>query len=113
MTTGMLAAETLVELKAAGKPFTRANLAAYKARLEESYVMKDLRKYRRMSDIFHNNKQFFNTYPDLLSRAAQTMIRVDGVDKKTKEREIKRSFVASRSLFGLIGDAYKFWRAVE
>ena len=113
MTTGMLAAQTLVELKAAGKPFSAANLAAYKARLDDSFVMKDLKKYRRMPDIFHQNKQFFTTYPELLSQAAQHLIRVDGVDKKTKENEIKKSFLASRSLFGLIGDAFKFWRAVE
>jgi electron transfer flavoprotein-quinone oxidoreductase len=35
------------------------------------------------------------------------------VDKKTKEKEIKKSFIASRSVFGLIGDAFKFWRAME
>ena len=39
--------------------------------------------------------------------------RMDERLKRRQEREIKRSFVASRSLFGLIGDAYKFWRAVE
>ncbi|MDE2584772.1 MAG: FAD-dependent monooxygenase [Betaproteobacteria bacterium] len=113
MTTGMLAAQTLVELKAAGKPFTAANMAKYKAKLDESFVMKDLKKYRRMPEIFHKNNQFFTTYPELLSKAAQTLIRVDGVDKKTKEKEIKQSFVASRSFFGLIGDAFKFWRAME
>lgn len=113
MTTGMLAAQTLVELKAAGKPFSAANLAGYKQKLDDSFVMKDLKKYRRMPDIFHKNKQFFTTYPDLLSKAAQTLIRVDGVDKKTKEKEIRKSFVESRSLFGLIADAFKFWRAVE
>ncbi len=113
MTTGMLAAQTLVELKAAGKPFTASNMAKYKAKLDESFVMKDLKKYRRMPEIFHKNNQFFTTYPELLSKAAQTIIRVDGVDKKTKEKEIKKSFVASRSVFGLIGDAFKFWRAME
>ncbi|MFB8829702.1 hypothetical protein ACE0DR_11070 [Azotobacter sp. CWF10] len=113
MTTGMLAAQTLVELKAAGKPFSAANLAEYKKKLDDSFVMKDLKKYRRMPEIFHKNKQFFTTYPDLLSKAAQTLIRVDGVDKKTKEKEIRKNFVESRSLFGLIGDAFKFWRAVE
>jgi len=113
MTTGMLAAQTLIELKAAGKPFTAANLSAYKAKLDQSFVMKDLKKYRRMPAIFHRNKQFFTTYPDLLSQAAQSLIRVDGQDKKTKERDIKKSFLASRSWFGLIGDVFKFWRAIE
>jgi electron transfer flavoprotein-quinone oxidoreductase len=113
MTTGMLAAQTLVELKQAGKAFTAPNLAQYKAKLDDSFVMKDLKKYRRMPDIFHKNKQFFTTYPELISKAAQKLIRVDGVDKKTKEKEIKQSFVASRSVFGLIGDAFRFWRAME
>lgn len=113
MTTGMLAAQTLLALKKAGKPFTASHLAGYKARLDDSFVMKDLKKYRRLPDIFHKNKQFFTTYPELLSRAAQTLIRVDGVDKKSKETDIRKSFVASRSWLGLIGDAFKLWRAVE
>jgi len=113
MTTGMLAAQTLIALKAAGKPFNATHLSAYKTKLDNSFVMKDLKKYRRMPDIFHRNKQFFTTYPDLLSQAAQSMIRVDGIDKKSKEQGIKKSFLASRSWFGLLGDAFKFWRAVE
>lgn len=113
ITTGMLAAQTLVELKAAGRPFSAANLAAYKRKLDDSFVMKDLKKYRRLPEIFHHNKHFFTTYPELFSMAAQTLIRVDGVDKKSKEKAIKQSFIASRSLLGLIGDAFKFWRAVE
>jgi len=81
MTSGRMAAQTLVELKQAGKAFTAPNLSKYKAKLDDSFVMKDLKKYRRMPDIFHKNNQFFTTYPTLLSKAAQTIIRVDGVDK--------------------------------
>jgi electron transfer flavoprotein-quinone oxidoreductase len=113
MTTGQLAAQTVIELKAKGKDTVAANLAAYKAKLDDSFVMKDLKKYRRLPGIFHKNNQFFTTYPELLSKAAQTLIRVDGIDKKSKEKSIKKSFIASRSLLGLIGDAFKFWRAVE
>ena len=46
MTTGRLAAETLIELRAAGKDFTAANLARYRSKLDDSFVMKDLKKYR-------------------------------------------------------------------
>jgi flavin-dependent dehydrogenase len=48
MTTGRLAAETLIELRAAGKDFTAANLARYRSKLDDSFVMKDLKKYRDM-----------------------------------------------------------------
>ncbi len=43
MTTGRLAAETAIELRAEGKPFTAANLARYRGKLDGSFVMKDLR----------------------------------------------------------------------
>lgn len=113
MTTGMHAADTLIELKSEGKEFTTANLKRYKVRLDESFVMKDMKKYKNMPDVFHTNPQFFNDYPDLISQAARTMLTVDGVDKKTKEKEIRKSFRQRRSLFGLMGDAFKLWRAFE
>lgn len=111
MTTGRLAAETVIAAKAAGNGYRAASLKAYKAALDESFVMKDLRKYRDMPAVLHNNPQFFTTWPDLVARAARTMITVDGVDKKSKEREVMSSFRKSRSLTGLVGDAYKLWRA--
>jgi len=113
MTTGRLAAETVIGLKQAGKEMKAPNLAAYRGKLDDSFVMKDLAKYKDMPGIFHANPQFFTTYPELVNQAAHTMLTVDGVDKKTKEREIVRSFTRSRSLFGLAGDAFKMWRAMR
>ncbi len=112
MTTGRLAAETLIELRAAGKPFTAANLSAYRRMLDDSFVMKDLKKYRRMPRIFHKSPQFFTAYPELITRAAHTMLTVDSVEKSVKQREIAKSFKNRRSLFGLISDAWKLWRAL-
>ena len=66
-----------------------------------------------MPQIFHGNPQFFNDYPELVSRAARTMLTVDGVDKKAKEQQIRRDFSGRRSLLGLMGDAFKMWRAFE
>jgi electron transfer flavoprotein-quinone oxidoreductase len=113
MTSGRIAAETVIELAAQDKPFTAANLAAYREKLDASFVMKDLKKYRNMPQVLHRNPQFFTTYPELLNRAAHTMLHVDGVDKKTKERQVRASFRKGRSLLGLMGDAYKMWRAFE
>jgi electron transfer flavoprotein-quinone oxidoreductase len=113
MTTGRLAAETAIELRAEGKPCSAANLARYRAKLEESFVMKDLKKYRNMPDVLEKNPQFFTQYPELINRAAHTMLLVDGADKKSKERSVRRNFLGRRSAFGLIGDAFKLWRAFE
>jgi electron transfer flavoprotein-quinone oxidoreductase len=79
--------------------------------MDESFVMKDLKKYRKLPEVLHSSPQFFTAYPELVNRAAKTMFTVDGVDKKTKEREILGSFKSARRWRGLVGDAFKLWRA--
>lgn len=111
MTTGRLAAETVIAAKSAGKPMSAKTLKAYKDRLDGSFVMKDLHKYRELPQVLHDSPQFFTTYPTLVSRAAKTFFTVDGVDKKTKQREILGSFRSARRWRGLVGDAFKLWRA--
>jgi electron transfer flavoprotein-quinone oxidoreductase len=111
MTTGRLAAETVIEAKAAGEPMSARTLRSYKDKLDASFVMKDLHKYRDMPQVLHTSPQFFTTYPRLVNSAAKTLFTVDGVDKKTKEREIFGSFKAARRFSGLVGDAFKLWRA--
>ncbi len=113
MTSGRLAAETLIDLKTRGKPFTATNLAAYKARLDESFIMKDLKKYADVPDFLHDNPHILNTYPTLLNQAAREMLIVDGVDKRAKQARILADVRERRSLLGLLGDAYRFWRAFK
>jgi electron transfer flavoprotein-quinone oxidoreductase len=110
MTTGRVAAETIAELKSKGAPMSAGNLSIYKARLDDSFVMKDLKKYKNLPNALHN-KHLFTTYPELLSRAAQTWFRVDGVDKKSKENEIVKSFFKTRRIKGLLGDVLGMARA--
>lgn len=111
MTTGRLAAETIIAAKAAGRPLNAKTLSAYKAALDDSFVMKDLHKYRDMPEVLHTSPHFFTTYPTLVNQAARTMFTVDGVDKKTKEKAIFGSFKTARRFSGLMGDAIKLWRA--
>lgn len=112
MTTGRVAAETVVALHRQRSEMTRDALREYERRLAETFVMKDLKKYRGIPALLHKNKQnFFGLYPKLISQAMQTWFRVDGVDKISKEKAIFRSFRTGRSLFGMIGDAFKLVRA--
>jgi electron transfer flavoprotein-quinone oxidoreductase len=112
MTTGRVAAETVTWLHRRREPATKANLAEYERRLAETFVMKDLKKYRCIPELLHRNKQnFFGLYPQLISKAMQTWFRVDGIDKKAKEKEIFRSFRSARTLLGMLGDAFRLVRA--
>jgi len=111
MTSGRLAGETVIALKEAGKEPSAAHLKLYREKMDESFVMKDLKKYRKLPEVLHSSPQFFTAYPELFNRAAKTFFTVDGVDKHSKEREILGSFRSKRSLTGLVGDAFKIWRA--
>lgn len=112
MTTGRVAAETVVSLTRKREEMTAANLAAYEKRLAQSFVMKDLKKYKGIPELLHKNKgNFFGTYPRLLSQAMQTWFRVDGIDKVSKEKAIFRNFRETRTLWGMMGDAFRVVRA--
>jgi electron transfer flavoprotein-quinone oxidoreductase len=111
MTTGRIAAETIVWLKRRKEVMSSANLSEYKRRLDETFVMKDLKKYKNIPSFLHSTKQVFGLYPQLISKAAQIWFRVDGVDKRSKESQIMKSFRNGRSMPGLIGDAFKLVRA--
>jgi electron transfer flavoprotein-quinone oxidoreductase len=105
MTTGRLVAETVIELTQRGSSFTKSELRAYEQRLKQSFVMKDLKKYKNVNRFFHRNRQFFDLYPRLISQATQSYLRVDGTDKRSKHKQILSKFRKGRKLTGMVGDA--------
>ncbi|MBB4265944.1 FAD-dependent monooxygenase [Roseospira visakhapatnamensis] len=111
MTSGRLAGETIVAAKKAGKKMSAKTLKAYRAALDDSFVLKDLKKYRRLPKVLETNKHFFTEYPRLLTHAAETWLRVDGVTKREKERDIVSAFRHRRRLSGLVSDMFKMGRA--
>ena len=112
MTSGTLAAETVIEAKKKSD-FSSHTLKKYRQRLEESFVLKDLRKYRNVPKFFSNNKQFFNLYPELANEIAYTWHLVDGETKEEKMEGIKSELFKRRSRFGLLSDAYRLWRLLS
>jgi electron transfer flavoprotein-quinone oxidoreductase len=111
MTTGRLAAETVVRLHRRREPFTAANLQDYVARLNDSFVMKDMKKYKDIPGFLHKSPQIFTAYPKLFSDAMKTWLRVDGGDKVSKENAIVGAFRKERKWTGLFGDALNLVRA--
>ncbi|WP_113486410.1 FAD-dependent oxidoreductase [Rhizobium cremeum] len=114
MTSGRIAAETIFQIKSRKDPMTAENLALYRKMLEESFVMKDLKKHKDMPALLHTNSQnFFMTYPQLISAAAQSFVRVDGTPKIDKEKATVAQFVKNRSRWGMVSDAVRLafaWR---
>lgn len=112
MTSGRLAAEAIFQVKSRRDPMTAENLALYKNMIDDSFVMKDLKKYKDMPALLHIHSQnFFLTYPQIVSKAMQNFVRVDGTPKVEKEKMTLKSLVAARSWTGLFGDAVRLARA--
>jgi electron transfer flavoprotein-quinone oxidoreductase len=112
MTSGRLAAESLIQLRAEGKAVTEENLKIYRDKLADSFVMKDLKKYRKVPRLLERNRQFFTTYPTALNKAMQMFLRVDGVDKASKERAAMLGVAKARgSWWGVATDLFKMARA--
>lgn len=112
MTSGRLAGETIFQIKARRDPMSAQNLALYKDMIDKSFIMRDLKKYKDMPALLHTQSgNFFLTYPQLVSKAMQNFVRVDGTPKIEKEKTIWKSFVAARSWTGLFTDAFRLARA--
>jgi len=112
MTSGRLAGEAIFQIKSRRDPMTTEHLSLYKKLIDGSFVMKDLKKYKDMPALLHTqSRNFFLTYPQLVSKAMQNFVRVDGTAKADKERTTLKSFVSARSWSGLLGDAFRLARA--
>ncbi|TCO70137.1 FAD-dependent oxidoreductase [Rhodovulum euryhalinum] len=112
MTTGRIAGECLARLKAEGRPATEANLKVYRDALEQSFVLKDLRKYRKIPKLLKQNRQLFTTWPAVINRSMQAFLRVDGRDKRAKEAEILRGLKTARgNWLNVAADMVKVARA--
>ena len=111
MTSGRIAAETIIYLKRRREPCTIDNLAEYRKRLEDTFVLKDMRKYQKVPGLLEHNRQLLTLYPRMLSGIAQTYLRVDGKAKRAKESEIFKAVRKQRGLTGLIADGVRLARA--
>lgn len=112
MTSGKLAAETIMEA-IKKNDYSAAALSLYKKKLNASYVIKDLNKYKKTMPFFEHNRHLLNKYPSLISDVAREMITVDNIPKKVKQSRIIKGAFAKRSIFGMIKDAISAWRAIQ
>lgn len=112
MTSGRFAAEAAMEAIRRGD-FSRRGLAGYAARLEASYVLKDMRKYRRFPHLLQDHKELFETLPGLAGHAAREMLTVDGTPKKSKQNRIWKTIRSKMSLIDLAKLAWDGWRSVR
>jgi electron transfer flavoprotein-quinone oxidoreductase len=111
MTAGRFAAEAAIEAHKVND-FSAESLRAYRRKLDASFVMKDLKQYRRMTDFLDGSPHFMKTYVDFVNDAALRYFSAHGTTKRDMEKEIVSSLWHRRSLFGVARDVMKLLRGV-
>lgn len=112
ITSGKLAAQTYIEAAKEGD-FSTNSLSLYVDKLKESFVMDDLKKYRKLPKLLQsNNRRLLNTYPKLLNEAAYEILNVNGVSKQNKQKLIWKNMKQQIGFVNILKDVYSMWRSV-
>ncbi len=90
MASGVFAAETVLEARE-NNDWSRATLAAYRRRLDQSWVMKDLAHYRDAIHFLRTNREFVDDYPKLAVELLRDYFTIDDTPKpETRKRLIRK-----------------------
>lgn len=112
MHSGLLAAETVIEAKYR-EDFSESSLNLYRQKLYDSFIIKDLEKYKDATHTFENNPQYFKEYVPMMNKAMSKFFTVDGTPKREKQKEIMKSVTSERGTIKVIQDIYRAWKAVK
>lgn len=111
MMSGKYAGETAIDCIKTGD-FSEGMLARYKERLENSFVLQDLKKNQNASGLFEENPQYFADYPPMMNKALHEFFTVDSVPKQEKQKIIMNKLKEHRSLKQMGMDMFKLWRVL-
>jgi len=108
---GKLAGETAIEAHGRSD-FSQKVMAGYAERLKQSFILQDLKQYRRFSQFLDTHPEFMDIYPTFLNDALGDFFTAYGRPKKELFKGILGSLTRRRSLFGAAGDLISMGRAV-
>lgn len=112
MSSGKMAAEAIIEAKYRND-FSESSLNLYREKLYDSFIIKDLEKYKDAAHTFEKYPQYFKEYVPMMNKAMSKFFTVDGTPKRDKQNEIMRSITKERGTINVIKDMYRAWKAVK
>lgn len=115
MTSGRLAAEAIIEAKQKGD-FSAASMKRYDELIRESFVIKDLKKYRGMHQFLkeYDPDLLFNKLPKAANDALYNIFLVDGISKADKQKmAVKILKEAAGGTMNMLKLGYKGWRSMN
>lgn len=100
MHSGILAAETVLEAKSGGD-YSKSFLKRYRDKLEESYVLKDLKKFQGAVQFLHS-RDMFTTVPNLVNDFGRQFFSIKNQETPKTAQMLKGSIKRHSSLWNLI-----------
>jgi electron transfer flavoprotein-quinone oxidoreductase len=101
MASGIFAAQTAVEAKAKND-FSKRSLSLYRKKLEDSFVLRDMRHYGHFLDLLREHREFLGDYPETAVEFLVDYFTVDGRPKKDVKKEAFRKIRKKVNFFRLI-----------
>lgn len=110
MISGKLAGETAII--ALGKnDFSEKTLSLYQEKLENSFIIKDLRTYRNlMGEIAERKTEFLKFYPEKINEFFDMFSTTDSIPKREKYHKFIKKFFKERKISELFKD---IWAAIK
>jgi electron transfer flavoprotein-quinone oxidoreductase len=106
--SGRLAGEAVVEAKAAGS-FSEDQLGSYQRALEDSFVLRDLRRFKHAPSVL-GNPRMFTTYPEMIMDILHGLYDIKGeqerpskVVERTMRKHVRLTTLAKDALAGRRG----------
>ncbi len=112
MASGKIAGEVAAQAIKVGDVSERT-LNHYDDRVRDSFIIKDLHKYRKTGDFFEKNPHLFKIYPEIASKAMKMFFTADETPKKEMQKQILKMAMKKRTKRGLISDMFGAWRAFK
>ena len=108
--SGILAAQTAIEAHKTCD-FSRQGLEHYRNLLDNSFVLQDLKKFKRAPKMLHNDR-IFNDYPDLACRLMESFYRIDGTPKKGFGQLALDAVKKTCGVKNIARDIFTAWRSL-
>jgi electron transfer flavoprotein-quinone oxidoreductase len=108
--SGYAAAQAVLTARQRGD-FSKRGLACYKDLLEESFVLKDLKTFRRAT-AFQANPRVYEIYPSLVCGVSRRLFQVTGQPKKKILSMLRAEMKGKVSLWQLVKDIIQAGRAL-
>nr|WP_320015858.1 FAD-dependent oxidoreductase [uncultured Desulfobacter sp.] len=108
--SGILAAQMAIEAHKT-RDFSAQGLQHYIKLLDNSFVLKDLKKFKRAPKMLHNDR-IFNDYPELACRLMESVYRIDGAPKKGFGKLALDAVKKTCGVKNIARDIFTAWRAL-